>query len=92
MNVRLITFLADDGLCVKTDVYQVLRIPVERKGGLEGASRVRTCHEPGFTRVSFLPASPTVATSFVAEGKGETADIDATAAGRVVDHARCSEE
>ena len=36
MNVRLITFLADDGLCVKTDVYQVLRIPVEWKGDWRG--------------------------------------------------------
>ena len=80
----MVPLLADDDLCVMTDVYENLRIS---GGGMEswrGTSGIRTSHGPGFTAVCFLPASPAVAAPLVCESEGETTYVNATASAHAV--------
>ncbi len=83
-DVHMVPLLADDGLCMMTDVYENLRISGGRTVCWRGTSGVRTCHGPGFTAVCFLPASPAMTAPLISERERETADVDATAPAHIV--------
>lgn len=83
-DVHVVPLLADNNLCMMTDVYENLRISGGRRMCWRGTSGVRTCHGPGFAAVCFLPASPAVATPLVSESESEATDIDATAPAHIV--------